>query len=211
LKLLIKGDIKRRTMNSKLWIRKALSMCLMVALIATYSMVALASDGKAAGEIVITGNTSNDESSVVTVNGEPAQSGRTIFSSSTITTPEGSGAIVSMGKAGRIEIAPHTTFALSFDDKAISGDLSAGSITVLSAAQSVGVTTLSGEVVKLNAGDTVAATSASSSKAAKKGSGPGLWWIAILGGAVVAVVLATQDDSNLNFGSGTITPVSPTS
>ena len=37
-------------MNSKLWIRKALSMCLSVAVLATYSMVALAGPGRAAGE-----------------------------------------------------------------------------------------------------------------------------------------------------------------
>ena len=65
-------------MNSKLWIRKALTMSLTVAIFATYSMVALAADGRTAGEIVITGNTG---AGAVTVNGEPAKSGRTIFSS----------------------------------------------------------------------------------------------------------------------------------
>ena len=43
-------------MNSKLWIRKALTMSLTVAIFATYSMVALAGDSRTAGEIVITGN-----------------------------------------------------------------------------------------------------------------------------------------------------------
>ena len=55
-------------MNSKVWIRKAMTMSLTVAIMATYSMVALASDGRAAGEIVITGNTA---AAAVTVNGEP--------------------------------------------------------------------------------------------------------------------------------------------
>ena len=90
-------------MNSKLWIRKALTMCSLVAILATYSMVALASDGKTAGEIVVTGNSAGD-ASAVTVNGEPVKSGRTIFSSSTISTPEGSGAIINLGKTGRIEL-----------------------------------------------------------------------------------------------------------
>ena len=122
-------------MNSKL-IRYALSMCLMVAIFATYSMVALAYDGKSAGEILITGN---DGTSMVTVNGEIAKSGRSIFSSSTISTPEDAGAIINLGKAGRIELAHNTTFALSFDDSSITGSLSSGSITVLNAAHAVGV------------------------------------------------------------------------
>jgi hypothetical protein len=48
-------------MNSKLWIRKALSMCLSVAVLATYSMVALAGPGKAAGELAVSGKNVNGE------------------------------------------------------------------------------------------------------------------------------------------------------
>src|SRR5512140_383457 len=114
-------------MNSKLWIRKALTMALTVAIVATYSMVALAGDGRTAGEIVVTGNTN---STAVTVNGEPAKSGRTIFSSSTITTPADAGAIINLGKAGKIELAPNTTFVVNFDERNVSGDLSAGSVSV---------------------------------------------------------------------------------
>ena len=40
-------------MNSKLWFHKALTMCLLVAVTATCSMVALAGDGRATGEIVV--------------------------------------------------------------------------------------------------------------------------------------------------------------
>src|SRR5436190_13438584 len=145
-------------MNSKLWIRKALTMSLTVAIFATYSMVALAADTRTAGEIVITGNTG---AGAVTVNGEPAKSGRTIFSSSTISTPEDAGAIINLGKAGKIELAPNTTFSVTFDDKSASGDLTAGSVSVLNAIDSVSVKTLSGEV-KLNAGESASASSSSS-------------------------------------------------
>jgi len=117
-------------MNSKL-IRYALTMCLMVAMTATYSMVALASDGKSAGEILITGN---DNAATVTVNGEVAKSGRSIFSSSTISTPADAGAIINLGKAGKLELARNTTFAVSFDDSSINGSLSSGRVTVLTAA-----------------------------------------------------------------------------
>ena len=198
-------------MNSKLLIHKAFTMCLTVVLVATYSMVALASDGKISGEIVVTG-TSASETAAVTVNGEPVKSGRTIFSSSTISTPEGSGAIINLGKAGRIELAPNTTFALSFDDAAISGNLAAGSITVLNAAKSVSVKTLSGQAVQLNAGETASANSGAPAAPAPANSSNSNWWVyaLILGGAVAGIVLATQDGNDNNFGGSATTGVSPT-
>jgi hypothetical protein len=58
-------------MNSKLWIRKALSACLSISLLATCSAVALA-NSKVSGELTVAGNG-------VLVNGEAAQSGRSIF------------------------------------------------------------------------------------------------------------------------------------
>lgn len=201
-------------MNSKLWIRKALTMCSMVAILATYSMAALASNGKPAGEILVTGNNSAGDAAAVTVNGEPVKSGRTIFSSSTISTPDGAGAIVNLAKAGRIELAPNTTFALTFDDKSISGDLTAGSITVLSAGQSVGVKTLSGDVVQLNAGDTATANAAGASQttapqtSVHNHSGLGPWWIAIFAGSAAVLIWTASKKNNDEFGAGA-TGVSP--
>jgi len=194
-------------MKSKLWIRHALTMCLMVAMIATYSMVALASDSKTAGEIVITGNT---ETSFVTVNGEFAMSGRTIFSSSTISTPEGAGAVLNLGKAGRIELAPKTTFTLNFDDNSINGSLSQGNLTVLSSTRSVGVTTATGEVVKVNAGETASANSAVPAQTTTNNAGTGSWgWYAlIIGGAVGVIIWTAASHGDNNFG-GSATQVSP--
>jgi hypothetical protein len=192
-------------MNSKL-IRYALSMCLMVAIFATYSMVALAYDGKSAGEILITGN---DGTSMVTVNGEVAKSGRSIFSSSTITTPEDAGAIINLGKAGRIELAHNTTFALSFDDSSINGSLSAGSITVLNASHPVGVKTLSGDV-KLNAGETAAANASSASKS-PSGTTSNMdwgWWALIVGGAIAVIIITAADHGDNRLG-GSSTQISP--
>jgi len=171
-------------------------------------MVALASDGKTSGEIVVTGSGSNAEISTVTVNGESVKTGRTIFSSSTITTPEGAGAIINLGKVGRIELAPSTTFALSFDDAAINGDLFSGSITVLNAAQSVSVKTPSGEIVQLNAGETTSASSASPSKKAAAKSSDNNWWVyaLIFGGAVAGIVLAASQDNENQFGAASVSP-----
>ncbi len=199
-------------MNSKSVIYKAFTTSLLVALIATCSMVTLAVDGKASGEIVVTGN-SAAETAAVTVNGEPVKSGRTIFSSSTISTPDGAGAIISLGKAGRIELSPNTTFAISFDNAAISGSLSAGSVTVLNAVKSVNVTPLSGETVQLNAGETASANASTASQTTTASSGHNNWWAfaLIFGGAVAGIILATHDGNENNFGGGGGVGVSPTS
>ena len=69
-------------MNSKTLIRIVLSMFLIVEVCATFSMVALAGTGKITGELMVSG-----KSSSVSVNGQDAQSGRTVFSASTITAP----------------------------------------------------------------------------------------------------------------------------
>ncbi|HQU84877.1 MAG TPA: hypothetical protein PKY59_17190, partial [Pyrinomonadaceae bacterium] len=131
-------------MNSKVWIRKALSMCMIVAITATYSMVALANTGKIAGEILVSGN-NNGETSLVKVNGEDAKSGRSIFSSSTIVTSENANAIVNLGKAGKIQLAPATSLVLNFNEKNVSVDLADGKVTVLAASEVVTVKALSGE------------------------------------------------------------------
>ena len=194
-------------MNSKL-IRYALTMCLMVATFATYSMVALAADAKSAGEILITGN---DNASTVTVNGEVAKSGRSIFSSSTISTKDDAGAVIDLGKAGKLQLAHNTTFTVSFDDSTINGSLASGSVTVLSAAHTVGVKTLSGDV-KLNAGETAAAnatTAQTAPTAATASHGDWGWWALIVGGAVAVIIItaAAQGDNKLGGSATQISPI----
>ena len=213
-------------MNSKLWIRKALTMCLMITVVGTYSMVALANGGTASGELIVTGNASGGDAPFVIVNGEASKTGRTIFSSSTISTSEGTGAIINMGKTGRVELAPNTTVALSFDNSVISGDLTAGSLTVLSAAQGVNLNTPNGTHLTLNAGEKA---SADPSKAAdhkdKNGTciddnkdgkldcdkgGSGFWvWALIFGGATIGIIVAATNHNSTNLGGGT-TVISPT-
>ncbi len=114
-----------------------------------YSMVAFAGPVVNAGDITVKGQ--------VTVNGQAAVSNSLIMSGSTITTGADSSAVVSMGKTGRIEIEPKTTFVLSFDSALISGNLAAGSVTILNSTQSVNVKIPNGELVALNAGETASA------------------------------------------------------
>jgi hypothetical protein len=204
---------KRRTMNSKLWIRKALSTCLVIATVLTYSMVTLASSEKIAGEILVTGKNADGQAPLVRVNGETAQSGRSIFSSSTIATPENAGAIISLGKIGKIELAPSTTLALSFSEKGISGDLTTGRVTVLNAADSVVITTVGGKSLTLNAGDSASAASQQKDDTTSDNDGgaAGLLYAVILGGAVAGIIIAATrgNDNAITLGGGA-TVISPT-
>lgn len=188
-------------MNSKTLIRKALSLCLIVAIYATYSMTALASTEKLAGELLISG-----KNPIVQVNGEAAQSGRSIFSASTIATPENTSAIINLGKLGKLELAPNTIANIAFTDKGISGDLASGKITVLNAANSVSIKTTEGKTIELTAGESVTAGKTQQQDDDDDDDGIGGWWIwaAVFGGAVAAVVIAaTSDNNRVALGGGT--------
>ena len=208
MKLLIKGDTEEN-MDSKLWIRKALSACLCVAVLATYSMVALASSPKVAGELTVLGTDSSGEAPFVMVNGEASKTGRSVFSSSIINTPETAGAVINLGKLGKLELAPNSAIVLSFDDNNISGDLTAGKITVLGAAEIVSVKVADGKVLQLTAGES--ATAAGASAAQTTGGGhSAAWWgfAAVLVGAGALIIYAATRDNNAEVGGGG-TVVSP--
>lgn len=195
-------------MKSKVWFRKALTMCLMVAIYATYSNLVLAGTDKIVGELTVSGKTASVESPAVKVNGEAVQSGRAIFSNSTIATSESSTAVVNVGKAGKIELAPGTTISLSFDEKGLSGDLVTGTVTALSA-NNVSIKLPNGNVTKLNAGESATSNPAQTTTS---GGGGAAWWIfaLVLGGAAAGIILAaTSDDNDIQLGGGT-TVVSPT-
>ena len=186
-------------MNSKTLIRKALSLCLMVAIYASYSMVTLASTERIAGELLISGKNSS-----VKVNGETAQSGRSIFTASTISTPENTSAIINLGKLGKLELAPNTTANISFTEKGINGDLLSGKITVLGTNDAVSIKTTEGKTVKLNAGESVTAGKQQDDDDDDPGAA---WWIwaAVFGGAIAGIVIAaTSDNNRVALGGGTV-------
>jgi len=111
-------------MISKTWSRKPIAACVAVAILSVYSMVVLASPAAKApsAQLLVTGQ--------VTVNGENAFSGITLFSDSTIATAAKSTATVNLSKLGRVEVAPGTGLKLSFDDKSVLGLLENGSAHV---------------------------------------------------------------------------------
>ena len=189
-------------MNSKLWIQKALTMCSMVALLATFSMVTLATDAKVAGELNVTG------SDAVLVNGEAARSGRTIFSSSTVTTPAGTSATLNLGHAGQIMVAGGSSVVVNFDADVINVDLAEGNITVLGAANNVNVNA-AGKTYSVAAGDSINAAGKDDDDNKSKKRGAAWYWFAIVfGGAAAVAVLAATRDSEYKFG-GSTTVVSP--
>jgi hypothetical protein len=187
-------------MNSKTMIRKALSLCLIVAIYATYSMVVLAGTERIAGELLISGKNSS-----VKVNGETAQSGRSIFSASTISTPENTSAIINLGKLGKLELAPNTTANISFNEKGINGDLLSGKITVLGATDAVNIKTTEGKTVKLGAGESVTAGKQDDDDDDDDPGALAWWgWALIFGGAVAGIVIAaTSDNNRVALGGGT--------
>jgi len=162
-------------------------------------MVALAAPGQPAGVLTVSGRSTSPDAAV-TVNGEPAKSGRTIFSSGVITTPEGLTATLDLGKAGRLQLEPGTTFTLNLNDDKVGGQLTSGNVSVLTAGQNVSIRNAAGDTLTLGTGDSAAANSPAPSKKAKPGPGGLDWWYwaAIIGGvtAVIVAVAATGDDAS---------------
>ena len=158
-------------------------------------MVSLANSGRIAAELTVSGKNINGESPVVMVNGETAKSGRSIFPSSTIATPDDTSAVISMGKAGQIELGPNSSLNLTFDDKTVNGELNAGRLTVLGSLGTVSIRTIDGNTTILKAGEEILA----SGKAQTTGGGASYWWIWLVvaaGAAAVVLVAATQSNNN---------------
>jgi hypothetical protein len=111
-------------MISKTWSRKPIAACVAVAILSVYSMVVLASPAAKvpSAELSVSG--------LVTVNGENALSGGTLFSDSVITTAEKSNATVNLSKLGRVEVAPNSGLKLSFNETSVMGSLENGTTHV---------------------------------------------------------------------------------
>jgi hypothetical protein len=196
-------------MDSKQLVRKILTLCLTVIIFAAYSMMTLAASDKIVGELSISGKNIQGEIPAVTVNGEAAQNGRSIFSSSTVATSPNASAIISVAKVGKIELAPDTTMVVSFNENGFTGDLITGKITALGVSDNVSVKTPDGKVIKLNAGESAAAGQTQTQTQTNSGGGAWIWYALIMGGAAAAIVLAATSDSNNTATGGNSIIVSP--
>lgn len=196
---------------NRIWINKVVSLCLTLALLATYSMTVSAKTDRMAGELTISGKLSKGEAPAVLVNGETAQNGRSIFSSSTITTPADASAIINIAKLGKIELAPNTNISINFDETGINGDLVTGKITVLGATADVNIKTPNGTIAKLGAGESATAGQTKKDDDDDDHDGGAAWWLyaLIFGGAVAGIVIAATTDNNRAALGGGTTVVSP--
>lgn len=187
-----------KSINTKRFAVNLTTASLLFALIVSCSYVSLANVNKPVGEILISG-TSTLNGKSVTVNGEAATTGRTLFDSSVVSTPEGQSAVINLGKAGKVQLAPGSTVTIGVNGEVISGNLSDGSLTVLGSLNPVNITTKSGDSVPVSSGESVTSASTAASKAQTGPGGVNWWvWAAIVAGAAVAVVLiVTNDDDNV--------------
>jgi hypothetical protein len=88
---------------------------------ATSRLVArVAPQSAAQGRLTTRGN------NPVTVGGNPARSGETIFSGQSVQTPAGVGATVNLPGLGRVDIAPNSNATLSFGDGKINVNIVSG-------------------------------------------------------------------------------------
>lgn len=112
-------------MSKRSFLRSITAASLAAAVFVTSSMMTFAAPGKSVmGELIVSGGAE------VSVNGEAANTGRTVFSSNTITTPANASATVNLGKLGQIELAPNSSISLNFSEEAISGTLLNGRVKV---------------------------------------------------------------------------------
>jgi len=196
-------------MKANLRIRQALSMCLTATVLVTYSMVALAAGPKASGEILISGSSIDGNTPSALVNGETVKTGRTIFSSSTISTPEGVTAVLKLGKAGVLELGPNSSVAIEFDDQTIKGSISSGTVKVIAARDQVNINDAAGSMMNLLPGET--ATAAGKAQVDDDNGGAAWWlWALVFGGAAVGIIYAATRDSNSTRLGGNGTVISPT-
>jgi hypothetical protein len=197
-------------------LKKAVSLHLLLILFGSTSMYVAAASTRPVGELILTrGKT---DRTGVKVDGQPATNGRTVFESSTITTPEDSSAVINFGNSGKLQLDPSSSFVITSVGDKIGGELLSGSVTVLTAADHFRVKTLAGEVL-LKTGQSVRANSARAARDHRDAAGncidddndgelecdywgiPAWGWWTILGVAatvtVIAIVASRDDDDDV--------------
>jgi hypothetical protein len=176
--------------------RKAVAACALTAVLTATSMVALASPGRVAAELTVSGRSANGEDPVVFVNGEPSKSGRTVFSSSTVSTPEEITAVLGIARTGRIELAPNSSVSLVFDDETVDAELTSGTLTVLGSLGTVNVRTNNGRTTVLNPGESISAEGDPSARRQSSSKDKAWIWLLVAGGAAAAIILAVSASGN---------------
>lgn len=188
-----------KSMRVRQWAYRGVSSCLLMAIILTYSMVTLAVPSKPVGELTFSGSNADQ---FVTVNGEAAKSGRTLFGDSTIATGEGVQAVINISGGGKIQLAPNSKFVLS-PDGTFAGSLIAGNVKARSRTEGLAVKISAGDLVKLDFGDSVDANSSTVVKQTKAGGLEPWQWALIIGAAAAVIIIVAASGGNDS------TPISP--
>ncbi len=195
--------------------RQFFLVLLITVLLSLQSMICLGGDKNIVGDLSVIELNSGINKAIVKINGEVAESGRAVFTSSIIDTNENSDAVISLGKLGKIKLASNSEFLLSFNDSGISGSLISGELTVLNSAKTVSVKVLDGQTLSLNAGDSASASknlpsAPSSGSTGSSSTGLKIVVATILGVASAAIIYAaTKNDNGFQL-SGNSNVVSPT-
>lgn len=177
-------------------LRKAVTACVLTAVVTTASMVVLAAPGRVAAELTVSGRTINGEGPAVFVNGEASKSGRTIFSSSTVSTPDETTAVIAIGKAGRLELASNSTLNFVFDDDTVDAELTSGTLTLQGSLGTVSVRTNDGKTTILSPGESIDASGTPNARKQTSKSDKTLIWLLVAGGAAAAIILIAASQSN---------------
>lgn len=88
----------------------------------------LAADAPVAPQAARTGRLTTRGNNAITVNGNSAKTGETIFSGQQLQTPAGVGATIQLGALGRVDLAPNTSLTLTFTDGQIGVNLASGCV-----------------------------------------------------------------------------------
>lgn len=105
-------------MDSRTWRHATLIVFAALVVLGTTAMANSAPSRTLAGVLTASGD--------ISVNGERALSGATIFPESVIQTGDDSSAVVNLSRLGRIELIRGAGFRLAFDDASITGALESG-------------------------------------------------------------------------------------
>lgn len=92
----------------------------------------------ASGQTTPQGRLTTRGNNPVTVNGNSAKTGETIFSGQSIQTPDGVGATVNLPGLGKVDLAPNTNVTLSFGDGKITVTLVSGCVILTAAPRVAG-------------------------------------------------------------------------
>jgi hypothetical protein len=176
-------------MNLQLWTRKAVSACVLAAVFTTSSMIALAGPGRVAAELTVLGGTANGDDVV------------SVFSSTTVSTPDQTSAVLSIAKAGRLQLDPNSSVNLVFDESSVDAELTSGRLTASGSLGTVKVRTNDGKTTVLKTGESITA-SGQSNPGRQTGGSPDDWWIwAVVAGAaaviIIVAVTASDDDDDV--------------